>query len=160
MRKLVVVLAAVGVALFASVASAKEPTVQRYPIDNQFVVQSCEFPVSIHATGFLLDITWVDANGNAKTIETAPQAKWELTNVNTSKVIMVNIAGPGQYYFPADGSFKLVGTGTWGWTANPDTDRPGLFVSKGRFVFSIDPAGNSSWERVGTLVDLCGVLAP
>lgn len=160
MRKSLVVLAAVGVALFASVASAREPTVQRYPIDDQFVVQSCGFPVSIHATGFLLDITWVDANGNVKVIEAAPQMKWELTNQDTLKVIKVNIAGPGQFYFPADGSFKLVGTGTWSWTSNPDTDEPGLFLSKGRFVFSIDSGGNSTWNRVGTLIDLCGELAP
>ena len=159
MRKGVVV-AAVGIALFASVASAKEPTVQRYPIDNQFVVQSCGFPVSIHATGFLVDITWVDANGSVKVIEAAPQAKWELTNQNTSKVVRVSIAGPGQYYFPADGSFTLVGTGTWGWTGHPDTGEPGLFLSKGRFVFSIDSAGNSTWDRAGTLVDLCEALAP
>ena len=33
-------------------------------------------------------------------------------------------------------------------------------LSKGRFVFSIDSAGNSTWDRAGTLVDLCEALAP
>ena len=71
----------------------------------------------------------------------------------------MNIAGPAHISEGADGSFTLVGTGGWFWVGPPDTGAPGIFLTTGRFVFSVDPAGNESFSRVGRITDLCAKLA-
>lgn len=141
-------------------ASASQPTLERVPIDGTFVDESCGFAVRIETTGFIVRITWVDQEGNGRRIEAAPQAKQTLTNLETSETIDLNIAGPSQFTFNQDGSFRFVGTGTWSWTNNIDTGEPGLFLTEGRFVAALDSAGNFSFSRVGNMVDLCARLAP
>jgi len=141
-------------------ALANPPTIERVPIDGQFVDESCGFAVTIEAKGFLVHITWVDPDGTQRGIDAAPQAKWVLTNHDTDKTITVNIAGPDKFTVNPDGSFKFAGTGTWGWTANLDTGAPGLFLTEGRFVFELDSAGTLSFSRTGRMVDLCAELAP
>lgn len=142
-----------------STTIASPPTVTRTAIDTQFVDQSCGFAVTVHATGYIIDITWVLPNGSTRNIELGPQLRWILTNLETGKTITVNVAGPGQFTFNPDGSLTLVGTGTWGWIFNPDTLEPGLFRTAGRFVFSIDSAGNLTIDRDGGhLDDLCAQL--
>lgn len=138
---------------------AAKPTRQRDAVDDAFVDTSCGFPVQVHATGFVDVIQWVDADGNTRTILTAPQLKITFTNPDTGTTIRANIAGPAQFDVRSDGSFTVVGTGTnWGQN-NPDTGEPGLFLTAGRFTFSVDAAGNESSTRVGTLTNLCPQLA-
>ena len=139
---------------------ANQPTLERFPINGQFVDGSCGFAVSVETTGFIVRITWVDENGSVRRIEAAPQAKWILTRVGTTDTLTVNIAGPSQFTFNLDGSFRFVGTGTWGWISNPDTQAPGLFLTEGRFVAALDTSGAFSFTRVGHIVDLCAALAP
>jgi hypothetical protein len=88
-----------------------------------------------------------------------PQLKATSTNLATGEGIRVNIAGPAHIIEGADGGFTLVGTGNWGWGSHPDTGEPGLFLTSGRFVLSVDAAGNESFRRVGRLRDLCAELA-
>jgi hypothetical protein len=140
-------------------ALAAKPTIQRVPINDTFVDTSCGFPVEVHATGFMITIQWVDADGTTHTIGAFPQAKNTLTNLDTGTTITVNVSGPAKITEGADGSFTLVGTGLWGWGNNPETGEPGQFLTAGRFVVSIDAAGNESFQIVGTITDLCPQLA-
>lgn len=72
--------------------------------------------------------------------------------------ITINIAGPGMFTQNPDGSFVWSGHGTWSWWTHPDTGEPGWFLTKGRFVLSVDAEGNSTWKRAGTIEDLCARL--
>ena len=120
--------AALSLAAVAPAAIAGKPTIQRTPFEDHAVSQSCGFPVQLDAAGTALDISYTDALGNFHTFEAGPQVKQTMTNLITGKTIVVNISGPGQYTFGADGSFTLVGTGLWSWTrVNPATLAPGSF---------------------------------
>jgi hypothetical protein len=101
--------------LAAPSALAAEPTRQRDSIAENFVDTSCGFPVQVDVTGFVDAIQWVDADGNTHTILTFPQAKVTFTNPDTGTTIKANVAGPAQIDEGTDGSFTVVGTGTfWG----------------------------------------------
>ncbi len=160
-RKLVVV-AIVGLfaALIVPAAFAGQPTIQRIPFDVHFVSDSCGFPVQVDATGTIVDISYTDALGNFHDFQAAPQAKQTITNLVTAKTIVVNISGPGDSTFGADGSFTLVGTGLWSWLGrDPATLAPGLFLTEGRFVLSISASGVRTFTSTGTEIDLCSQLA-
>jgi hypothetical protein len=152
-------LALLALVVMAPSALAAKPTHERIRFDNTYVDESCGFPVEVHETGSILAIEWVGPDGTTRRFEAAPQAKNTLTNLNTAESITVNVSGPAHITEGADGSFTLVGTGLWGWGHNPDTGDEGLFLTAGRFVFSIDAAGNPSLQRVGRLIDLCAQLA-
>jgi hypothetical protein len=153
-----VLLALPMLVLAAPSALAAKPTHQREPIDDTLVDTSCGFPVQINTTGLLDTIQWVDSDGTTRTIETFPQNRTTFINLDTGTPISVNTAGPGQFTERADGSFTFVGTGTYFWLTHPQTDEPGLFLTAGRFVFSVDPAGNISFQIVGKITDLCSPL--
>ena len=161
MKRLAVALALVlpMLVMTAPSALAAKPTIQRERTDATVVDLSCGFPVQIHATGVVVTIEWVDADGTTHQIVAFPQGKDTLTNLDTGKSITINVSGPGQFTNGADGSFTLVGTGLWSWDSHPVTEDPGLFLTAGRFVFSIDAAGNQSFQIVGQITDLCRQLA-
>jgi hypothetical protein len=154
-----VLLALPMLVLAAPSALAAEPTRQRESIEGTFVDTSCGFPVQVEGNGFVDTIQWIDANGNTRTIATFPQAKVTFTNLDTGTTIQVNVAGPAQLDERTDGSFTVVAIGTFWGQNNPDTGEPGLFWSAGRMTFSVDAAGNESFQRVGTLTNLCPQLA-
>ena len=162
-RKLAVV-AVVGLfaALLVPAAFADQPTIQRIPYEDHFVSESCGFPVQNDVTGTALDISYTDALGNFHEFQAGPQFKQTMTNLVTGKTIVVNISGPGQLTFGADGSFTRVGTGNWSWVVNPavlPTIEPGLFLTQGRFVFSISASGVRTFTSTGNTIDLCAQLA-
>lgn len=160
-RKLVVV-AIVGLfaALIVPAAFAAQPTIQRIPFDAHYVSDSCGFPVQIDATGTVVDISYTDALGNFHDFQAAPQAKQTMTNLVTGKTIVLDISGPGEFTFGADGSVTLVGTGLWSWNnGDPATLAPGMFLTKGRFVLSFPALGAPTWTSTGTKIDLCAQLA-
>lgn len=160
MRRLVLVLALTFPFLVAAPsAQAGKPTHERLPNNATFVDDSCGFPVRFEQTGSLVRITWTAADGSVRVKEAYPQLKATLTNLATGRSITVNIAGPAHISEGADGSFSLIGTGSWFWPFHPDTGAPGLFLTSGRFVFAVDPAGNESFGRSGRIVDLCARLA-
>jgi hypothetical protein len=160
-RKLILV-AIVGLfaTLIVPAAFASQPTIQRIPFEDHFVSQSCGFPVQLDATGTVLDISYTDELGNFHDFQAGPQVKQTMTNLVTGKTIVVNISGPGQYTFGADGSFTLVGTGLWSWTnRDPATLAPGMFLTQGRFVVSISASGVRTFTSTGTTINLCDQLA-
>jgi hypothetical protein len=58
----------------ASNAFANQPTFEWFALDFTFVDESCGFPVSVATSGNILRIRWVDASGNTRQFEAAPQA--------------------------------------------------------------------------------------
>lgn len=161
MKRRVVVLLVTLAALVAAAPSAlaAPPTHERVPVDDEFVDESCGFPVEIQLTGFVHRITWVNEDGSVRRIEAFPQGKATLTNPDTGESITHNAAGPAHVTENPDGSFTLVGTGNWGWPNHPQTGEPGIFQLSGRFVLSVDAEGNESFRFVGRFVDLCAELA-
>jgi len=162
-RKLVMV-AVTGLlaALVVPAAFAAKPTIQRIPFEVHYVNTSCGFPVQLDAVGTIVDISYTDGLGKFHDFEAAPQAKQTMTNLATGKTIVVNIAGPADFTFGADGSFTEVGGGTSTWNyGDPRTlgATRGIFLSKGRFVWSISASGVGSWTIDGTVTNLCPQLA-
>src|SRR3954471_21878014 len=111
-------------------ASASAPTIERFLNEATFVTNVCGFPVRVDSSGYTVAIRWVDASGRLRGIDAAPQARWVLTNLATGETINVNIAGPDHFTVNSDGSFRFVGTGTWGWGRHPETGEPGLFLTE------------------------------
>jgi hypothetical protein len=154
------VVAALSLAAVAPAAIASQPTIQRTPFEAGSVSEACGFPVQLDAAGTALDISYTDELGNFHLFEAGPQVKQTMTNLVTGKSIVVNISGPGQYTFGADGSFTLVGTGLWSWTrVDPATLEPGIFLTEGRFVLSFSASGVRTFTLTGTTIDLCSQLA-
>jgi hypothetical protein len=161
MKRRVVVLLVTLAALVAAAPSAlaAPPTHERVPIDDEFVDESCGFPVEGHVTGFLLAIEWIDEDGSLRRFEAFPEGRGTFTNPSTGESITVNLAGPAHITENPDGSLTVVGTGTWGFGNHPETDEPGIFHVAGYWVFSVDAEGNESFRFVGRVRDLCAELA-
>lgn len=162
MKRLTAVLLVTIAALVAAAPSAlaAPPTLEREFVDVTFTdEESCGFPVEIHQRGFVIGITWVDEDGSVRRIEAFPQGRATLTNPDTGESITVNAAGPAHITDNPDGSFTLVGTGTWGWPNHPETGALGIFQLAGRFVLAVDAEGNASFSFVGQFIDLCAELA-
>ena len=162
LRKLLAIaIGALFAALIVPAAFAAQPTIQRIPVEAHFVDGSCGFPVQIDATGTAVDISYTDALGTFHDFQAAPQVKQTMTNLVTGKTMVVNVSGPGDGTFNADGSFTIVGRGLWGWAPggffNPLPY--GLFLTKGRFVYSVSASGVATFTSTGTRVDLCAQLA-
>jgi hypothetical protein len=161
MKRLVFVtlLLTVPLALLAQQSFAAKPTIQRIPIDDTFRTGACGFAVEGHTTGTIVDISYTDAQGNFHEFQAGPQVKSTYTNLLTGKSIIVNISGPGDFTFYENGGVTLVGTGLWSWDGDPDTGAPGLFLTQGRFVQTLDANFNqTSFTRNGTKIDLCAQL--
>jgi hypothetical protein len=161
MKRLTVVVLLTLAALVAAAPSAQAapPTHERVPIDDTFTDESCGFPVRVQVTGFMLVIEWVDEDGTIRRFEGFPQARTTFTNVITGESITASAAGSAHITDYPDGSFTAVGTGTWGFPSDPETGEPGHVLLSGRWVFSIDAQGNTSFSFVGQKVDLCAELA-
>jgi hypothetical protein len=141
-------------------ALAAKPTVQQFPFEQHTVVYPCGFPVQLDGAGKVVDISYTDPAGNFHDFEASPQASETLTNLTNGKSIVINISGPANYTFGPDGSFALVGTGNWFWSGgDPATLAPGLFLTSGRFVFSLSASGVPSWTSTGAKINLCDQLA-
>jgi hypothetical protein len=160
MKRLAVVLllTLAALAVAAPSAQAAPPTHERVPIDDEFIDESCGFPVQGHVTGFMLIIEWVDKDGTTRRFEGFPQARTTFTNLITGESITVNAAGSAHITDNPDGSFTAVGTGNWGFPSDPETGEPGFVLLSGRWVF-IEAQGNTSFSFVGQEVDLCAELA-
>ena len=144
--------------LAAPSALAAKPTYERVPVDATFFAEACGVPVEYHAVGVSVTIQWVDADGTTRTITAFPQARLTITNLDTGTSITLNTSGTGFTTEGADGSFTMVGTGLWEWGINPRTLEPGETLTAGRWVFSIDAAGNAFFQVIGRVTDLCPQL--
>ena len=163
MHRTLIVVAIVGLfaALIVPAAFAVQPAIQRIPVDSHFVADSCGFPVQVDVTGTVVDISYTDALGNFHDFQAAPQVKETLTNLVTGKAVVFNLSGPGEGTFNADGSFTIVGTGLWGWLSPGAFDPlpPGMFLTKGRFVYSVSASGVATFTSTGTKINQCAQLA-
>jgi hypothetical protein len=161
MKRLTVVLLLTLAASVVATSSAQAapPTHERVPVDETFIDESCGFRVQTHVTGSVLTIEWVNEDGTTRRFEAFPQGRATHTNLSTGESITVNAAGPAHTTENPDGSFTVVGTGTWGFGNHPQTGEPGIFQIAGRWVFSIDAQGNESFRFAGRVRDLCAELA-
>ena len=138
-------------------ASANKPVIHRTAVNDEFVDSSCGFDVDVRTTGFVVDIFWTGADGSVRDFQAFPQGKQVITNVETGRSITINISGPAHVTVTAGGTATLIGTGNWSWGSNPVTGDPGIFLTRGRFVMSLNTGVVTSLR--GDLVGLCSKVA-
>jgi hypothetical protein len=161
MKRLLAVLVVMVVPFLAVPrALADKPTITRTVIDTEFVVEDqCAFPVDVHETGVLIDIVTTDEDGTVHDFEAFPRGTAVLTNADNGHSLILNISGPGRFTFYEDGSFSINGTGLWLFWPYPGTGEPGLFLTSGHFLLSVDSQGNTTFALTGRAVDICSQLA-
>jgi hypothetical protein len=156
-RLSVVLLVTLAVLLAAPSAQAAQPTVERFPINVQFVDETCGFPVETTITGSVVAITFEE--GGVLYIEADPRLKLTLTNLDTGETITANVSGPVHVFAAAAGGLTVLETGLWARFENPKTGEQGLFQSAGLLRITVDAEGNESFQFVGRVTDLCAELA-
>jgi hypothetical protein len=149
----------------ASLAFAGKPTITHITVDETLPPdQRCGFTVQAHFTGFVVDISYTDAQGVFHDSEAFPQGRLTLTNIGTGKSITVNASGPLKITVNPDGSFMFVGGGSEPFDLAPvpsyPNSAPGWFLFDGRFVWFVDANGVSTFAATGTTTNLCTELAP
>jgi hypothetical protein len=117
--------------------------------------------VQVDVTGTAVDISYTDVLGTFHDFQAGPQIKETLTNLLTGKTLTYNVSGPSEATFGADGSFTVVGTGLWGWVSPGAFDPlpPGMFLTMGRFVYSVSASGVPTYTSSGTKINQCAQLA-
>ena len=146
-------LSAFGALLAAAPAAAAPPV--RTPVPDPTGVLNCgSTAVAYETTGYKQVQERVTADGTVILIETYPQSRLTLTNLESGRTATVTMTGPARVVFGADGSFTFYGTGAWWWPNHPETGEHGIWLARGRMTFHAD-AGGSSLEFTGTVDDLC-----
>lgn len=135
-----------------------KPTIERVPVDIEFVDDGCGFDINTHFTGTAVYIYYTDTLGVYHEFMAFAQGRAELTDLVNGNSLIFNISGPGKTTVDPDGSIRLIGTGPWIWFADPDTLASGYYLTKGRFVLSIDAEGNRTFSRTGNKFDICAML--
>jgi hypothetical protein len=147
MKRRALILTVVGLAaVFAAPAAAQKPERTILPPYEDAVSNRCGFPVSLHDEGTIIHTEFKDG----RVAEVYPGYRTTLTNLNTGESLVAIIPGP----WLIDGSTQ-VGTGPWLFGINPETDEPGFFLVRGRWVET-----DEGLTFVGHVVDLCAELAP
>jgi hypothetical protein len=138
----------------ASLAAADRPTKEPVPFEDVSGQFCDDFAVLIHAVenkGFLLTFSDGRAVG-------AGQLKFELTNLESGKTIVVNASGP--IFLSADGA-TVTARGATLLFAEPGDLGPGsdpeLTLGGGKIV--IDLATGLPLSQTGHRTDLCPILA-
>jgi hypothetical protein len=82
-------------------------------------------------------------------------------NLDTGKMVVENISGPGRLVFHDDGGFTLVGTGPQGFALLPgDVGGPALLRILGHVKGEFAPDGRvTAFSAVGRVIDMCEVLS-
>ena len=163
-RLTVVLLVTLAVLLAAPSAQAAQPTVERFPVNDQGIdEETCGFPIETTITGSVVAISWfeegADQDGRVLYIAADPQLKLTMTNLDTGETITLNISGPVHVNATADGGVVVLETGLWARGENPETGESGLFQTAGLLRITIDAEGNESFQFVGRVTDLCAELA-
>jgi hypothetical protein len=143
-------------------ALAGKPTKTVIPNPPDFVAGGCGFPVNLHFEGKTIHIEFTDKSGAFdRFIEAYPGVRVVLTNPANGKQVVAHNPGPAFFDSNPDGTATFVGTGPWLWTEfHPATGEPGIWLTKGRFVFALDADGNvTSFRIVGAAKNLCPQLA-
>jgi len=144
-------------------ATANKPTREIIPApDDRVITGQCTFPVLGHFDGNEIDTTFTDKTGNPiKLLGVFPGNTLTLTNLDTSKSIIVGATGSFQLRVDPDGSGTGMVTGLGAWPdGNPVTGEPGIWYQSGRVTATFDAEGNTtSIKSTGKLVNLCTQLA-
>ena len=145
---------------WASPAHADAPVREVEQVHEVSDTDVCGFPVQLTTDGTIIRTTYTDADGTVTRIrEVYPQYRMTATNLDSGEVYAAGIPGPLFITFHSDGSSTFVGTGPWQFGSNPETDEPGIFLLRGRFVVETDASGEQTFTRVGTVIDVCERLA-
>jgi hypothetical protein len=157
-RLALLVLMTLPLSMIGHAAYAGQPTIQRFPVHDEFVDDGCGFDVDIVVDGVDVLISYVDDEGVYHEFDAYPKFKGTFTNVDSGASVTVNISGPQNLTVFPDGSVTLIGTGSWAWGSNPETGDPGWFRTTGHFVDSVDAQGNHTFALTGTLTSICDQL--
>ena len=161
-RILAILTTAIGFVMLAPPVGAEPPTRVPIPIPEDGVRDDlCAFPVEFHYLQWRVKATThEDGTGTLVTITTGV-AKVRLTNLDSGESLDLNISGTGMLRVRPDGSFVFTGNGPWLFSdVPPGLGLPPLFWTSGHFQVNADTQGNLvSFDRVGSLVDLCEALA-
>jgi hypothetical protein len=164
MRRLLVVVFLIGLALLgpASIARADKPQRQDVPDFEPFIVSGiCSFDVRVTQL-VNEEVTSTFQDGRQ---QTTGQLRVRLTNIATGKSIDVNVSGPVTYTPNPDGSFTAVFRGRSLIFPNDPNAPPAqqhiFWVASGRVVMTVsgDFAIFSLVHVVGTTLDICQTLA-
>ena len=127
---------------------------------EDYVDESCGFPVLVHSDGDSATMQFTDADGTVvRAINTYPGLRMTLTRLDTGEVRHVNLAGPGFTSFtsPDGSSGTTVGTGPWPWGSD-SAGEPGIFILYGRWTYSWTSDGSTPTVSVGHVEDVCADL--
>jgi hypothetical protein len=152
----------VGLLALPGGALAGKPTREVIPNPPDLVAGGCGFPVVVHFEGGAYRIAFTDSSGNLTGfVDVFPATHAVLTNPANGKQIVAIDPGPAHLELNPDGSASYVGTGPWLWTeSSPATGDPGIWLSRGRFVFTFDSDRNvTSFRFDGSATNLCPQLA-
>ena len=137
-------------------ALSGKPTFERTEVDLTIPdTVDCAFPVEVRIVGTDTAITRT-IGGDVHEFHSFGGGHATVTNLLTHASVTVNIAGPGHLTFGADGSFKIVGTGT---SIFFFEDTPGITWVLGKWTFAVDAGGHESSSVIGTTRDLCAAVA-
>jgi hypothetical protein len=163
-RRLVLVLALMVPLLVmdAGVAQAAGPVREPLVLED-FVFDGCGFPLDVHTVvNQEYTLTWFDGSGNPTRQLVNGRLVTQFTNLDTSESLTTDTSGPGRFTFFPDGSVTLEGWGNWFnfYDVVPVGAPSAAFLSHGRFMLTIDAAGNVTQNSlVGSVDDLCVILA-
>jgi hypothetical protein len=141
---------------------AGKPTKEVNPNPPDLVAGGCGFPVVVHFEGESIRIAFTDSIGDlAGFVEVYPATRAVLTNPAIGKQIVAVDPGPARLDLNPDSSASYVGTGPWLWTeSSPATHEPGIWLIRGRFVFTFDAERNvTSFRLDGSATNICPRLA-
>jgi hypothetical protein len=164
--KLILLLAVISMLLTAAPASAGAPVREFLPAEPFDLEGPCpfvihvEFPVNNEYT-----ITFTDDEGNPTRILVQGALFTTLTNTETDESVTLNISGPGEITFLADGSTLLRASGNWTIFFFPGQLGPGspgsLVLNQGRM--EILTAANGFDQQIlsqsGQQTDVCALLS-
>ena len=151
----------IAVVVVPSAAADKPDSHIRPAPDDVTITGQCAFPVLGHIEGAEIDTTFTSKAGNIRLLGVFPGNTLTLTNLDAGKSITVGATGSFHLTLQADGSGSAMVTGQGAWPdGNPVTGEPGIWYQSGRVMFTRDAEGNVTVESTGTLVNLCGQLAP
>jgi hypothetical protein len=125
-------------------------------LTDDFVIDTCGFPVHVHQEGKVIALDFGD-----RLLFAVPGATWELTNPESGASRRVVIPGPEFVELHEDGTVTVRGAGPWVWgRRHPETREPGIWLTIGRFVWVFDADGTLiSAEFNGKSENLCEALA-
>jgi hypothetical protein len=145
-----------AVATALALSSAPTMAAPPEPFDVTFTLnpgEACSFSVELAVTG---KVKMIELPGN-RTIFTAPGQNATVTNLDNGHSVTLNITGAFHQSVEANGDAVTVATGR-NLLLDPIA---GFVLSRGRFTFAFDAAGNliAPLSGTGRTTDVCALIA-